>query len=261
MSALQQIIRLARTGIPLLEPTSGRYEVSFVRTAKELDEVFQLRYEVFNVELGEGLSSSHETGFDQDEFDSFCHHLIVRDRETGTPVGTYRMQTRKMAASGAGFYTSTLFDLSSLDERVLDQALEIGRACIAKDHRSLQVLYLLWQGLGRYVGYNDVQYVFGCCSLTSQDPHEGTRVYRRLEREGHIDPEHRVRPLPPMDCTVSDPEEGPDKMPRLMRAYLSLGATICGHPALDREFGTVDYMALFDLARMDDSRLSFYRCH
>jgi putative hemolysin len=247
-------------GIPSLAPVEGRYELAFVRTAAELEEVFRLRYEVFNLELDEGLVASHETGLDRDEFDAFCHHLVVRDRMTGKPVGTYRMQTGEMAAKGRGFYTATLFDLSGLDRSVLDKSLEIGRACIGREHRSLQVLYLLWQGLGRYVAHNDAQFVFGCCSLTSQDPDEGTRVFRRLENDGHIDPLHEVQPLPSLACMVSDPADGPDRVPRLMRAYLSLGATICSQPALDREFGTIDFMALFDLARMDNARLSFYRC-
>ncbi len=36
-------------------------------------------------------------------------------------------------------------------------------------------------------------------------------------------------------------------MPKLLRAYLSLGAKICGPPALDREFKTIDFLTLLDL--------------
>jgi putative hemolysin len=32
-----------------------------------------------------------------------------------------------------------------------------------------------------------------------------------------------------------------------MRAYLSIGAKICGPPAIDREFGTIDFLTLLDL--------------
>jgi len=35
--------------------------------------------------------------------------------------------------------------------------------------------------------------------------------------------------------------------PRLLRAYLNLGARICGEPALDREFRTIDFLTLLDL--------------
>jgi putative hemolysin len=35
--------------------------------------------------------------------------------------------------------------------------------------------------------------------------------------------------------------------PKLMRAYLSIGAKICGPPAIDHEFGTIDFLTLLDL--------------
>jgi len=41
-------------------------------------------------------------------------------------------------------------------------------------------------------------------------------------------------------------EEAP-KIPKLLRAYLSIGAKICGPPALDRQFKTIDFLTLLDL--------------
>jgi len=35
--------------------------------------------------------------------------------------------------------------------------------------------------------------------------------------------------------------------PRLFRAYLDLSARLCGPPAIDREFGTIDFLTLLDL--------------
>jgi putative hemolysin len=35
--------------------------------------------------------------------------------------------------------------------------------------------------------------------------------------------------------------------PKLLRTYLSIGAKICGPPAIDREFGTIDFLTLLDL--------------
>ena len=59
--------------LPAGEIVEGRYRVHFARSEEELDELLRLRYEVFNLELGEGLESSHATGRDQDEFDAGCH--------------------------------------------------------------------------------------------------------------------------------------------------------------------------------------------
>jgi len=39
----------------------------------------------------------------------------------------------------------------------------------------------------------------------------------------------------------------PATAPKLLRAYLAIGAKICGPPAIDREFGTIDFLTLLDL--------------
>ena len=36
-------------------------------------------------------------------------------------------------------------------------------------------------------------------------------------------------------------------IPKLLRAYLTVGAKICGPPALDRHFKTIDFLTLLDL--------------
>jgi len=38
-----------------------------------------------------------------------------------------------------------------------------------------------------------------------------------------------------------------DKIPKLLRAYLAVGAKICGPPAIDRQFKTIDFLTLLDL--------------
>jgi putative hemolysin len=40
--------------------------------------------------------------------------------------------------------------------------------------------------------------------------------------------------------------------PRLFRAYLDVSARLCGPPAIDREFKTIDFLTLIDLQRTPD---------
>lgn len=37
------------------------------------------------------------------------------------------------------------------------------------------------------------------------------------------------------------------RAPKLLRAYLTIGANICSAPAIDREFKTIDFLTLLDL--------------
>lgn len=237
--------------------SEGRYEVCFARTEAQLDEVLRLRFEIFNVELGEGLDESWETRRDRDPFDAVCHHLIVLERSSQRIVGTYRMQTTRMARDHLGLYSSAEFDLSAVPKGIMDHAVEVGRACVAEDHRNTQVLFLLWKGLALYMAHNGLRFLFGCCSLTSQDPGEGKAVMDHLAENGHLHPELTLYPQPGFECyDLENPPtwDGKVKIPKLFRIYLRHGGKVCGPPAIDREFKTIDYLVLFDVTALDEKK-------
>lgn len=245
--------------IPPIALQTERYELSLAQTAAELDAVLRLRFAVFNLELGEGLAVSFLTGRDEDEFDRQCQHLLVRDRRDGTIVGTYRLQTNEMAAAGNGFYSATEFDLTQLPTRVLANALELGRACIAHAHRHSEVLLLLWRGIAAYLQHAGKRYLFGCCSLTSQDASEAWALTQQLAQGGHLTADLFVPPQPGFECELEEStalgglsERAQEaQMPKLFRSYLRFGAKVCGPPALDRQFKTIDFFVLFDAAALD----------
>ena len=78
--------------------TTDLFRVGMAETLEDVIECQQLRYLVFNCELGEGLDISARTGLDRDRFDPICDHLMVRDAATGKLAGTYRMQSGYRAA-------------------------------------------------------------------------------------------------------------------------------------------------------------------
>lgn len=243
-----------RDCLPGVEMREGKYAVRFARDHEDLDEILKLRFNVFNLELGEGLEESFLTGRDLDDYDKTCHHLMVVEEPSGDCVGTYRVQTGAMAAAAKGFYSSAEFDLSLLPTEVLEDSVELGRACIAGPHRNTAVLFLLWKGLAAYVAHNRKRFLFGCCSLTSQDAREGKLVMELLEREGHLHPDFYAPPQPGSECYppgfgVREPFEV--KLPKLFKTYLRLGAKVCGPPVIDRAFKTIDYLVIFDVFSMD----------
>lgn len=243
----------------VLQSHNRSYELCFARSEGDLTEVQRLRYTVFNEELNEGLNKSRETGLDADEFDPQCQHLFVRFKKTGEVVGTYRMQSYEIATSNLGFYSATVFDLHQAPIDFLKNSVEIGRACIRQDHRSLQVLYLLWKGIGHYCKINHKRYLFGCCSITGQNESEAWAVQAFLKNKGHIHSSIFIPPLDSHRCQPTDAETSRTYAPpRLMRTYLSLGAKICSPPAIDREFKTIDFLTLFDLTSFDAQSSVFY---
>jgi putative hemolysin len=217
-------------GLPPLVLERGDYRLHFASQPGELDEILRLRYDVYNLELGEGLEESERTRRDVDAFDAQCHHLLVRHKDSGECVGTYRLQTAAMARSGCGFYSDQEFRLPDLPESVRETAVEVGRACIGRAHRNGQVLHLLWKGLANYLLWNGKRQLFGACSLASQDPVDGLMLYRELSVGGHLHPRVRVETRPGWECRTSDSlplvAQAPE-IPRLLQGYLNLGGMVC----------------------------------
>jgi putative hemolysin len=244
---------------PRLATQTAAYTVRLASTPHEVRAAQRLRFNVFNLELNEGLAGSFATGADVDEFDTVCDHLIVTEAVTGAVVGTYRMQTGRMAARGRGYYSAGEFDLSPF-EWLRDELVELGRACVDRAHRNLVVLGLLWRGIADYATERGGRYLIGCSSLTSQDPAVGATVYADLCRRHLAPPEWRTRPRAHCECPLRELTDEPVAVPKLLRAYLSLGAKICGPPALDRQFGTIDFLTLLDLAALSpQTRARFFR--
>ena len=242
----------ARESRPSGEIAEGAYAVRCAASVQELDAILRLRYDVFNLELQEGLEKSFLTGRDQDEFDAQCHHLLVEHRPSGRVIGTYRIQTAAMALAGHGFYTGTEFDLRGLPPEIVAQSVEAGRACIAVEHRLKPVLFLLWKGLALYMAHNQKRFLFGPCSLTSQDPWEAKRVLDHLERKDLVRREVAIGAMPGFECVWEGDDPEPEKgerieLPPLFEIYLRYGGRTCGPPVIDRRFKTIDFFILFDV--------------
>lgn len=242
----------ARQGLPPGEIVEGSYAVRFARSPGELDELLRLRFRVFNLELSEGLESSWRTGRDFDRFDPQCHHLVVEHRPSRRLIGTYRIQTTEMAKTADGFYTGSEFDLSALPAEILAHGVEVGRACIEREHRLKPVLFLLWKGLARYLKHNRRRWLFGPCSLASRDPWDGKRALDQLARRQLVRDDIAITAQPGYECVWTGEDAAPERgaaleLPPLFEIYLRFGGRVAGPPVLDREFGTVDFFVLFDV--------------
>ena len=209
----------------------------------------KLRFKVFNVELHEGFDESYFTGFDEDPFDTHCDHLLIEHLPSRKIVGTYRLQTGMNAVGASGYYSAQEFDFAPF-EPLRGQIVELGRACVHRRHRNLIVLGLLWKGIADYARVHGGRYLFGCSSISSQDPAAGASAYSDLCRK-HLAPiDWQTKPLSHCECSLNRLAEEPVEIPKLLRAYLSLGGKICGPPAIDRKFKTIDFLTMLDLEAM-----------
>lgn len=243
--------------------TTNRYKLQFATTEAALRAAQSLRYRVFNMELGEGLDDSHQQCLDVDKYDLQCDHLIVVDQKADQVIGTYRLQTYEKAIQKHGLYTADEFDISAVPKKILQKSVEVGRACIQKEHRNGRVLYLLWRGIAKYMEMTKLRYLIGCCSIQSTEPSEGWVVWDYLRENDHIHSSLVVDTKDKYHC----PEFNRDteawknvKLPQLFDLYLNLGAKTLSKPALDKAFKTIDFLILVDLENLDErSRALFFR--
>ncbi|MDB6152472.1 MAG: hemolysin [Chthoniobacteraceae bacterium] len=224
--------------------SDNSYTVRLARSASDVAAAQALRFRVFNIERDSGLQTSYLTGLDQDLFDPVCAHLLVE--KNGEVVGTYRMQTGRSAALNNGYYSAREFDFEPF-EPLRDQFLEVGRACVARSHRNLIVLGMLWRGIAAYARDHGCRYLIGCSSLDSVAPREGASLFWRLSRTHLASPDLSTVPNDGWHCSLDNLSKHPPRTPKLLSAYLSIGAQICAPPAIDTEFKTIDFLTLLDM--------------
>lgn len=239
-------MRAALESVRLLVSSPAQYRTKLACTDQEVQAAQILRYEVFNLELNEGLASSHATGLDADPFDAVCDHLLVEHVPTGHIVGTYRLQTGLNAKARLGYYCAQEFEFD-VYEPLRPHIVELGRACVHRQHRNLVVLGMLWKGIADYAKAKGGRFLMGCSSITSQDPAVGASTYAELCRKHLVQASWRTVPLPAYECSLYQVAGEQVNVPKLLRAYMTLGAKICGPPALDPHFKTIDFLTLLDL--------------
>ncbi len=243
-------LRAART--PADVGSEPRFEVALARGPEEIAETQRLRFRVFGQEMGARVHAPG--GLEQDRFDPFCHHLYVRDAGSGEMVSSTRILTGRGARGAGGFYSEGEFDLGPI-AALSGEVIEIGRTCVHRDYRSGAAIGMLWAGLAGFVELNRVDYLFGCASVPMRDGGVQAAAIMDQVRGRYLSPAHlRVTPRNPLPEVRLDAKVRP-VVPPLLKAYLRLGAWVCGEPCWDEAFGVADIFVLLERAGAAPPRL------
>ncbi|MCG6943015.1 MAG: GNAT family N-acetyltransferase [Thiohalocapsa sp.] len=209
-----------------------------------------LRYRIFGEEMGAKLKQGH-AGLDVDDFDAYCHHLLVRETKTGAVVGCTRLLNSADAHRTGGFYSESEFDLGAIP-RLPGKLLEVGRTCVSAQCRQGAVIAVLWSGIAGYVQLHGIDYLFGCASVPlGEGDLQAAAIMNRLRRQAMAPPELRATPKTPLRCT--DVPEGilDAPLPALLKAYVRLGARACGEACRDPDFEVGDVLMLLKLSEIN----------
>ena len=250
-----------RITTPELIAEKDVYMLKFAVTPDEILAAQKLRYRVFNQEQGKGLETSNCNGVDQDEFDGQSAHLVVVHKELNKPIGTYRIILGQFqhSCSPSCLYSSREYHLDGLNP-FLSQTLEVGRSCVDPAYRNGTVVALLWTGISEVMARSRMRYLVGCVSLEDIRPEAAWALYEYFEQNQIISGAVHALPQSPfvlprperfrIEAILSDERQIRTLMPPLLKGYLRMGGKICGEPAYDYEFGTIDYLILLDVAHL-----------
>jgi putative hemolysin len=223
--------------------------VGIALSEREIVSAQKLRYQVFAEELGARLNP-RTPGVDQDIFDPYCEHLVVRNEDNGQVIGTYRILSPSKAKAIGNYYSESEFDLTRL-HHLRPNMVEIGRSCVHPDFRTGATITLLWSGLAKYMLQNRYEYLIGCASISMADGgHAAASIFSHLA--DHMSPiEYRVFPRCPLPLAALRNDLNAETPP-LIKGYLRAGAYICGEPAWDPDFNTADLPILMPMSRISD---------
>ncbi|WP_018948680.1 GNAT family N-acetyltransferase [Thioalkalivibrio sp. ALMg11] len=233
-----------------IAPSETAYRVHLASSPSDLEAAQRLRQEVFAGEMGAALPDTG-SGLDRDPLDPFCHHLLVRERRSGAVVACTRILTEESASTAGGFYSLSEFELGPL-MNLPGKTLEIGRTCVHADHRQGAAINALWTGLARFMNAHRYEYLMGCASLPLSEHTPAQLAWLRLF---HRAPSRlRVTPRRPLPNSLTIWHGTPSRtgMPPLLKAYLRLGARVCGEACFDPDFNVADVLVLLDVRAMPD---------
>ena len=248
-----------------------RYEVRLADGTADIAAAQRLRYRVFVEELGAAAAGAdHEKRLEIDRYDAFFDHLILIDRVHDGPdpldrvIGVYRLLPDGRAAACGGFYSAGEYDLTPVTS-LGRPSVELGRSCVAAEHRGGLAMHLMWNALAEYVLERDIEIMFGVASFHGTDPAACAQGLSYLHHHHLAPPDLRVTAQPGQSVAMDlvpageiDRTAALAQIPSLIKAYLRLGGFVGEGAWIDHDFNTIDVCLIMDTARMQAKYRDYY---
>lgn len=237
-----------------------------------LNEIGRLREVTFRA-VGEGTNRS----IDLDEFDLYYYHLFIWDNDASRIVGAYRVGKGKDIIDRygiKGFYINTLFKIRKDMLPVLYEAIELGRSFVIEEYQRKPLpLFMLWKGILYFLIKNpEYRYLIGPVTISGKYTTVSKELIMKFIIRNHWDAElaqcitprckYRVETNDPdvdimvdasgsdiamLDKLIGDIEPSSDKLPILLKKYISLNGRIIGFN-IDPKFNMcLDGLLILDL--------------
>lgn len=240
------------------------FTISVTDDEADRETAFRIRHDVFLDELGDKPRDDRR---ERDGFDDHYDHLLVTVTGSREPVGTCRLVS---SATTDRFYSDSEFTIAPF-LRQPGIKVELGRVCLARNWRRNLSFTAVGRGIGEYVRRHSAEWIFGCSSIATIEPSAAARLMTYFRDIGACDrgfgisprPEHVLpgweqEPAAGPESTRHDPRSAEALIPPLLKLYLKTGAGIGLAPALDHDFGCLDFFTVVALRDHQRSLLGRY---
>lgn len=226
---------------------------------------YALRYEVFCKELKDIPESACPNGLEQDEYDPYAAHFIIKDGERVVGVTRVVVENDHFGPGSYGVSMDHYYDLSPLKAKYKKMA-EMGRTCFLAPYRGRASLAHLWRLVYHYVVFEqgcDLGLSLGTCWTDS--PADIRRFYDMLDKRGFVSKTEHLAGLPgmsnakpPLRVFAPDNHQPFVSTPTL-RMYLDVGFRVMGDPVFAEPFK--DYQLLIGVHRdgLTEPYMSFFK--
>ena len=234
---------------------TDNYIIKLAETEKEHKDLFRLRY--FDLLKYYNQDYYNETQEDKDEYDEYCDHLIIIDKQKKEVIGTYRLIKSEHLTVLKNFLTEKEFNIDPLKKYNI---LEVGRAVVKEEYRSGIIIMLLWKAVITYAVENNIDFMIGTASFQGVDPNLYADAFTYLEDKflSPIDIRCEVNKescfsLKQKDCY--NLLEAKKQLPPLVKGYLNLGASIGNGVFVDIPFNSLDVLIVLKIKEINEKYL------
>ena len=231
----------------------GNLVLGMATTKEEIEELQKFRYQQLVLNYDDKKDTS---GTDASEYDDFCDHLIVKDIEKDKIVGTYRLMNSMHLKYKDEFISETEFNIDNL-KNCGHKIVELGRAVVDDEYRNGAAIKLLLHGLLNYCEKNGIRYMFGTASFHGNDANKYLNAFSYLHHNCLADQSVMGYAKEPKAVFDLIPKEQIDmgaynqEMPSLIKCYLALGSKVGEGVYIDRDFNSIDVLAIFDIEKIN----------
>ncbi len=170
---------------------SKNYEVFFAKQSlvpNVVREIGRLREITFR-SIGEGTNKP----IDLDRYDNYYYHMFLWDEDAQKIAGAYRMGLGKEIYGQhgmEGFYLSELFKFEPESHKLMNTAIEMGRAFIIQEYQQKPMpLFLLWKGIVHCtLRFPEHKYLIGGVSISNKFSNFSKSIMIEFMKSNYYDP-------------------------------------------------------------------------